>query len=150
MMNIKYASELFGIDEKIIRKSIDDGMIEKTKIGRRIYIPDDIKFIPIKKDIKSFLFQILCYKNNPNYAISREMCPNSEKLKFLMEYLYCKGYITEYTFADNIKLIFEKIMLTDKAINLIFGQNTIKNLRDLSNTNPSLIINNVNIGLNVG
>lgn len=33
-MTIKEAAEIFKIDERIIRKSINDGMLQKRKIGR--------------------------------------------------------------------------------------------------------------------
>lgn len=41
-MTIKKAAEIFKIDEKIIRKSVNDGMLPKRKVGRTIEIPGGI------------------------------------------------------------------------------------------------------------
>ncbi|MBQ2284182.1 MAG: hypothetical protein II244_00790 [Clostridia bacterium] len=121
-MTIKRASEVFNLDEKIIRKSIKDGMLEKRRVGKMIEIPDDTKFIPQKRDIKNFLFHILCCKNNAHYPVPRKMCPNNESLKILLEYLYCKGFIIEYDFSEDTSNLFHNIVLTDDAIAFIFGK----------------------------
>ena len=147
-MTIKKATEIFQIDEKIIRKSIDDGLLQKRKIGRNIEIPDDTKFIPIKNDIQAFLFQILRYKNNPYFPISRRMCPDGNSLKILFDYLYHNGYITEYEFSEDISVVFKNTILTDEATELIFSKNKIDKLK---NKGAPIIINpTLKIGLNIG
>lgn len=148
-MTIKRAAEIFQIDEKIIRKSINDGMLQKRKIGRNIEISDDTKFIPVKNDIQAFLFQILRYKNNPHLPISRRMCPNTDSLKFLFEYLYHKGYITEYKFSEDITDLFENTVLTDEATDLIFSKYRIDQLKNI-NFMPISINPTLKVGLNVG
>ena len=148
-MTIKKATEIFQIDEKIIRKSIEDGMLQKRKIGRNIEISDDTKFIPVKNDIQAFLFQILRYKNNPHLPISRRMCPNTDSLKFLFEYLYYKGYITEYKFSEDITVLFENTVLTDEATDLIFNKYRVDQLKNI-NFMPISINPTLKVGLNVG
>lgn len=149
-MTIKKAAEIFKIDEKIIRKSINDGMITKRKIGRNIEVPDDIKFIPIKRDIQAFLFQILRYKNNPRHVISRKLCPDSESLRILFDYLYHKGYIGEYVFSEDINTLFSNIMLTDEATDLIFSKHSIDRLKGIifmpMSINPTCNVGLINVG----
>ncbi len=147
-MTVKRAAEVFKIDEKVIRKSIGDGMLQKRKVGRNIEIPDDTKFIPIKSDIQAFLFQILRYKNN-HIAISRRMCPDSESLKILFEYLYYKGYIAEYEFTEDIETLFNNTVLTDDATDLIFSKYKIDQLKNI-NFMPISINPTIKIGLNIG
>ena len=149
-MTIKKASEIFKIDEKIIRKSIDDGMLLKQKVGRNIEIPDDTKFIPIKADIQAFLFQILRYKNNPHHPISRRLCPDSESLKILFDYLYHIGYIAECEFSEDIDTLLNNIVLTDEATNLMFSKRKIDQLNSVTfmpiNINPTLKVGLINVG----
>ena len=149
-MTIKKAAEIFKIDEKIIRKSIDDGMLPKRKVGRNIEIPDDTQFIPIKTDIQAFLFQILRYKNNPHHPISRRLCPDSESLKILFDYLYHNGYIAECNFSEDIGTLFNNIVLTDEATNLIFSKYKIDQLKNIAfmpmNINPTLKVGLINVG----
>ena len=148
-MTIKKAAEAFQIDEKIIRKSIGDGMLQKRKIGRNIEIPDDTKFIPVKNDIRAFLFQILRYKNSPHYPISRKLCPDTDSLKILFEYLYHNGYITEYAFSEDIAILFKNIVLTEEATDLIFSKYKIDQLKN-TNFMPISLNPTLKIGLNVG
>lgn len=149
-MTIKKASEIFKVDEKIIRKSVNDGMLPKQKVGRNIEIPDETEFIPIKNDIQAFLFQILRYKNNPHYPISRRMCPDEKSLKILFDYLYNNGYIAECEFSEDICTLFNNIVLTDEATNLIFSKYKIDQLKNITfmpiNINPTLKVGLVNVG----
>lgn len=148
-MTIKRAAEIFQINEKIIRKSIYDGMLQKRKVGRNIEIPDDTKFIPVKNDIQAFLFQILRYKNNPRLPISRRMCPDAESLKILFDYLYHNGYIAECNFSEDIVTLFNDIVLTDEATNLIFSKYRIERLKSITfmpiNINPTLKVGLINV-----
>lgn len=147
-MTIKQAVETFKLDEKIIRKSIKDGMLEKRKVGRTIDISNDTKFIPIKNDIRAFLFQILRYKNNNSLPISRRMCPDAISLRFLFEYLYKRGYICEYEFTEDITLLFRNTMLTDEATDLIFYKSAITKLNNI-NIMPIILNPTIKVGLNV-
>ena len=148
-MTIKRAAEIFQIDEKIIRKSIDDGMLQRRKVGRNIEISDDTKFIPVKNDIQAFLFQMLRYKNNPHLAISRRMCPDDDSLKILFDYLYHNGYITEYEFSEDISILFKNTVFTDDATDLIFSKYKIDQLKNI-NFMPISLNPTLKIGLNVG
>ena len=149
-MTIKKASEIFKVDEKIIRKSVNDGMLPKQKVGRNVEIPDETEFIPIKNDIQAFLFQILRYKNNPHYPISRRMCPDAKSLKILFDYLYNNGYIAECEFSEDICTLFNNIVLTDEATNLIFSKYKIDQLKNITfmpiNINPTLKVGLINVG----
>lgn len=148
-MTIKKAAETFNVDEKVIRNSIQNGMLQKRKVGRNIEIPDDTKFIPVKNDIQAFLFQILRYKNNPHLPISRRMCPDADSLKILFEYLYHNGYITEYNFSEEISILFKNTVLTDEATDLIFSKYKIDQLKNI-NFMPISLNPTLKIGLNVG
>lgn len=149
-MTIKKASEVFKVDGKIIRKSIDDGMLPKQKVGKNIEIPDDTKFIPVKTDIQAFLFQILRYKNNPHHPISRRLCPDAESLKILFDYLYHNGYIAECDFSEDIDALLNNIVLTDEATNLMFSKRKIDQLNNVAfmpiNINPTLKVGLINVG----
>lgn len=148
-MTIKRAAEVFQIDEKIIQKSINEGLLKKRKIGKNIEIPDDTKFIPIKNDIQAFLFQILRYKNNAHLPISRKMCPDTASLKILFEYLYRNGYIAEYEFSEDISVLFRNTILTEEATDFIFGKYKIDQLKNI-NFMPISINPTLKVGLNVG
>lgn len=148
-MTIKQAAEIFHIDEKIIRKSIKDGMLEKRKNKRYIEIPNETTFIPVKNEIQAFLFQILKYKNNVHFPISRKLCPDIESLRILFEYLYHNGYIAEYQFSENISTLFDNIMLTDEAMELVFGKGKIAQINKVNNM-PININATLKVGLNVG
>lgn len=147
-MTIKKAAEMFQVDEKTIRRSIADGMLQKWKVGRNIEIPDGTMFIPIKNDIQAFLFQILRYKNDPFFPISRRMCSDVDSLKILFEYLYRRGYIAEYEFSEDILSLFNGVILTAEAIDLIFGKYKITQLKSINfmtiTINPT-----IKIGINV-
>ena len=148
-MTIKKAAEIFKVDEKVIRKSIKDGMLKKYTNGRKIEISDDTKFIPVKNEIKRFLFQILCYKNNSHYPVSRNMCPDTETLKILFDYLYNMGYIAECEFSDNISTLFENITLTDEATNFIFSKYKVEQIK-AAEFIPIQINPTIRVGLNIG
>ncbi len=148
-MTIKRAAELFEIDEKTIRKAINDGMLKKIKVGRNIGIPDDTKFIPVKNDIQAFLFQILRYKNNSHLPISRKMCPDTASLRILFDYLYHNGYIAEYEFSEDISVLFKNTVLTEEATDLIFSKYRIDQLKNI-NYMPISINPTLKLGLNVG
>ena len=88
-MTIKEASVKFNLDEKEIRARKKDNMIIGVrKDGKSVVIPNDTILIPSKKEIQSFLLQIVKYKNNKSIAISRAMCPQKEQLQAIMIYLY--------------------------------------------------------------
>ena len=79
-------------------------IIGAANINGKVYIPDDTTIIPNKKDIQSFLFQILQKKNNKDYVFSRKLCPDQETLFYLVEYLYRRGFIGEYKFNDDVNI----------------------------------------------
>ena len=142
-MTIKEASRKFNLDEKEIRNRKDAGMIIGIhKDGRNIVIPDETEIIPSKKDIQSFLLQILRQRNNVNTVISRKLCPDKSTLDSLMRYLYKRGFIGRYdeTSAD-IDLI-AKVQLTDEGIAYILGN---KNYISISNAISVPLTVNVNI-----
>ena len=107
-MTIKEASVNFNLDEKEIRARKKDNMIIGVrKDGNNVVIPNDTILIPSKKDIQSFLLQIIKYKNNNSITISRAMCPQSEQLQAIMIYLYNRGFIGKYTFSEDIDILSE-------------------------------------------
>lgn len=121
-MTIKEISSKFKIDEKVIRQSIKDGLIEADKTKRPYILSDDLKFIPIKKQLQAFLFQVLKYKNNPNIALNRSMCQNNEQLNILLEYLFKKGFVSKWEICEDICCSFTSIMLTDDGIDFAVGE----------------------------
>ena len=107
-MTIKEASVNFNLDEKEIRARKKDNMIIGVrKDGNNVVIPNDTILIPSKKDIQSFLLQIIKYKNNNSITISRAMCPQSEQLQAIMIYLYNRGFIGKYTLSEDIDILSE-------------------------------------------
>lgn len=128
-MTTKQASAIFRIDEKEIRKRNKDGMIiGVTKEHGLLIIPDDTKLIPSKADVQAFLFQILKYKNNPSIVIAQNMFPDIEKLKIFAEFLFLKGYIGKYSVFYSEKEFLSAAQITDIGMQLVFGNNAIKNL----------------------
>lgn len=76
-MTIREASKKFNLEEKEIRNRQRNDMIPGIyKEGKNIVIPDNTEIIPSKKEIQSFLLQILKYRNNNNIVISRKLCPD--------------------------------------------------------------------------
>ena len=149
-MTVKDASVKFNIDEKEIRRRIKDDMVKGIrKDGRTIIIPDDTVLIPSKKEIRFFLMQIIKYKNNTSIAISREICPSDEQLRALTIYLYNTGYIGESNFSSNIRELFDKIQITDKGINLLFGSYANLLPKDVIplQINPGINLSLISIGV---
>ena len=121
-MTVREASEMFHIDEKEVRKNYRARMIiGAANINGKVYIPDDTTIIPNKKDIQSFLFQILQKKNNKDYVFSRKLCPDRETLFCLVEYLYRRGFIGEYKFNDDVDSLLETVMLTSEGLEFVMG-----------------------------
>ena len=109
IMTVKEASKKFNLDEKEIRnRQRNDMIIGIRKDGRNIVIPYDTEIIPSKKDIQSFLLQILRQRNNVNTVISRKLCPDKSTPDSLMRYLYKRGFIGRYdetsTDVDSISI----------------------------------------------
>lgn len=144
-MTIKEASKKFNLDEEEIRKRKRDNMILGVyKDGRNVIIPDDTEIIPSKKDIQSFLLQILKYRNNINTVISRKLCPDKSTLDALMRYLFKRGFIGTYDELFSDDDLFSKVQLTDEGFEYIFSENHYKSI----NRTISIPLT-VNLGINV-
>lgn len=145
------ASEKFNLDEKEIRARKNDNMI----IGaynkrRRIVIPDDTILIPSKKDIQSFLLQIIKYKSNNSIVISRALCPGRDQLQAVMIYLYERGFIGNFTFSEEIKSLFDNVQITDSGFDFVFDYGSFGKLSNITPTpiqlNPSINISLIKVG----
>ena len=150
-MTIKEASVKFNLNEKEIRNRKKDNMIIGVRNdGRNVVIPDDTILIPSKKDIQSFLLQIVKYKNNKSTIISREMCPKQEQLQAVILYLYNRGFIGRYTFSENIETLFDNIQITDNGFDFIFGHGAFQKLSNIVSVpiqiNPNINISAVKVG----
>jgi hypothetical protein len=150
-MTIKEASVHFNLDEKEIRARKKDNMIIGVrKDGKCVVIPNDTILIPSKKDIQSFLLQIVKYKNNNSVTISRAMCPKTEQLQAIMIYLYNRGFIGEYTFSEDIGVLFKNIQITDSGFDFIFGYGSFDKLSNVVSIpiqlNPSINISAIKVG----
>ena len=150
-MTIKEASAKFNLEEKEIRARKKDNMIIGVRNeGRRVVIPDDTILIPSKKDIQSFLLQIVKYKNNKSITISRAMCPQKEQLQAIMIYLYNRGFIGDYTFSDDIKILFDTIKITDDGFDYILGYGSFNKLSRMVSIpiqlNPNINISAIKLG----
>lgn len=142
-MTIKEASVKFKIDEKEIRKRQREGMIIGIrKEGKSVIVPDDTEIIPSKRDIKSFLLQILKQRNNATTIISRGLCPDEKTLRSLLKYLYKRGLIGEYdeTISDND--LIKQVKLTDEGLSYVFGD---KNYTSLNTPIALPLTVNINI-----
>ncbi len=148
-MTVKEASVRFHLDEKMIRKCYRDEMIIGVyKNGRSIVIPDDTIIIPLKRDIQSFLLQIIQFKNNPSIPISRRMCPNQNTLCAVIHYLFLRGFIGELKCGekDTIEQLFSQIMLTDDGFAFIMGNKSF-NMINTTITVPIQINPSAKVGL---
>lgn len=150
-MTIKEASVNFNLDEKEIRARKKDNMIIGVrKDGNCVVIPNDTILIPSKKDIQSFLLQIVKYKNNNSITISRAMCPTSEQLQAIMIYLYNRGFIGEYTFSEDIYTLFDNIQITDSGFDFVFGYGSFNKLSSVVSIpiqlKPSINISAIKVG----
>lgn len=153
-MTVKEASRRFSLDEKVIRQCQKDGMIiGLRKEGKTVVIPDDTIIIPMKRDIQSFIFQIIQYKNNPSFPISRRICPDQKSLCAVMKYLFLRGFIGEVDCdkGKSIEDIFSTVKLTEGAFSFIFGaKQYCRIIADISapiQINPSINFNVIHIGL---
>lgn len=150
-MTIKEASVKFGIEEKEIRTRKKDNMIIGVyKDGKSVVIPDETMLIPSKKQIQSFLLQIVKYKNNNSFSISRALCPQEDQLNALMNYLYERGFIGEYTFTKDIKRLFDNIQITDDGFDFVFGHCCFNKLSSIDSIpiqlNPSINLSVIKVG----
>lgn len=131
-MTIREASIKFNLDEKEIRKRKKDNMIINVrKDGRSVVIPDDTMLIPSKADIQSFLLQIIKYKNNNAFTISKSLCPGREQLHAVMDYLYKRGFIGNYTFTEEIEEMFSNVQMTDSGFDFVFGYGSFDKLSSI-------------------
>lgn len=81
-MTTNEACEKFGLEKKELYKRIKAGMIPGVvKKGRMFVIPNETPFIPSEQEIRTFLLQILKFKNNPSYVFSRRLCQTDKDLK---------------------------------------------------------------------
>ena len=148
-MTTKEASIKFKLDMKEVQQRVRDQMITVTHDGRKIVIPDDTKMIPSKKEIQSFLFQILKFKNNPSITVSRVLCPDETSLSIVMEYLYQHGFIGEYRFNSDIQQLFQDISLTESGFTFLFGERAVKVLGESTsipiNLSGDLVISSFHI-----
>lgn len=144
-MTIKQAAIKFGKSENQIRAIIKDGLLNAHKEKGRLIISDNIEIIITKSEIQSFLLQIIKYKNNEQYVISRASCPSFNELKILARYLYEKGFIGKLdTYSDEIEF-FKNVKLTETGFDFALG--TIAK-KTKSNIKFAIIPSmNVNIGL---
>lgn len=140
------------MDEKEVRKSLRDEMIIGAyKCDRSIVIPDDTIIIPSKRDIQSFLLQIIQFKNNPNIPISRRMCPDQSTLCAVIHYLFLRGFIGELKCdeKDTIEQLFSHIMLTDEGFAFIMGNKSFNTINTTVSVpiqiNPSIKVGLINI-----
>lgn len=150
-MTIKEASAKFKLDEKEIRARKKENMIiDVHNDGKRVVIPDDTILIPSKKDIQSFLLQIIKYKNNNSIAISRELCPEKEQLQAVMIYLYERGFIGKFTFSEEIETLFDNVQITDSGFDFVLGYGSFGKLSNIMpapiQLNPSINISLIKIG----
>lgn len=150
-MTIKEASVKFNLDEKEIRARKKDNMIIGVRRdGGSVVIPNDTILIPSKKDIQSFLLQIVKYKNNNSITISRAMCPTSEQLQAIMIYLYNRGFIGKYTFSEDIGTLFNDVQITDSGFDFVFGYGSFNKLSSVVSIpiqlNPSINISAIKVG----
>ena len=150
-MTIKEASAKFNLDEKEIRARKRENMIiDVHNDGKRVVIPDDTILIPSKKDIQSFLLQIIKYKNNNSIVISRELCPGKEQLQAVMIYLYKRGFIGNFTFSEEIKTLFDNVQITDSGFDFVLGRGSFDKLSNITPTpiqlNPSINISLIKVG----
>ena len=150
-MTIKEASIKFNLDEKEIRARKKDNMIIGVRNeGKNVVIPNDTILIPSKKDVQSFLLQIVKYKNNKSIIISRSMCPEKEQLQAIMIYLYNRGFIGEYTFSENIASLFDNVQITDSGFDFVLGYGSFVRLSSIVSKpiqlNPSINISAIKVG----
>lgn len=150
-MTIKEASAKFNLDEKEIRARKKENMIiDVHNDGKRVVIPDDTILIPSKKDIQSFLLQIIKYKNNNSIVISRALCPEKEQLQAVMIYLYKRGFIGNFTFSEEIETLFDNVQITDSGFDFVLGYGSFGKLSNIMpapiQLNPSINISLIKIG----
>lgn len=128
-MTLDEACVRFNLDKKQLKRRLDAGMVlDVRKVGRVRVLPDDTKMIPAKHEIAAFLLQILKYKNNSAYSISRSLCPTEKSLRIVMDYLYRRGFISGYTFSPSIQETFQSTELTDSGFEYILGASLTKKL----------------------
>lgn len=146
-MTVKEAADKLNLDEKEVRKRRKDNMIiGLRKVNGRLIIPDDTAIIPSKKEIQAFLVQILKFKNDSNYVISRELCPDANSLNNIVTYLFKRGFIGEVKSDSNIAHLFSRIKVTESGFDYVVKSN----INSTTTSNVSINILSVNPQLKVG
>ena len=119
-MTTNEACEKFGLEKKELYKRIKAGMIlGVVKKGRMFVIPDKTPFIPSEQEIRTFLLQILKFKNNPSYVFSRGLCQTDKALKDVLQYLYCRGFVGEDVSVTDPSDALNQTKLTDAGFEYI-------------------------------
>lgn len=123
-MTVNEACELFGKDKREIYQCLKEKMVPKArKVKNKWIIPDGTKIIPSKMDIQCFLLEVLKFKNNPKVVVSRSLFPDEESLKILLEYVYNKGLIGEYSLSSfEVSQALSSIKMTEQGFDWLLGK----------------------------
>ena len=140
-MTTKKASEIFNIPERKIRKLCQQNKIHGvSKPNGRYEIPDSTSIIITDDNARAFLYQLIKYKNNPGLVLSvAGLDTETKRLEWHM-YLLEQGLIGQCEFCPDLRELLTRMVLTDKAIELVFGKQTNGLLSRLS-LEPAININ---------
>lgn len=126
-MTTNEACEKFGLEKKELYKRIKAGMIlGVVKKGRMFVIPNETAFIPSEQEIRTFLLQILKFKNNPSYIFSRGLCQTDKDLENVLHYLYCRGFVGEDISVTDPSDALNRAKLTDTGFEYIVHKGSQK------------------------
>lgn len=78
------------------------------------------------------------------------MCPQKEQLQAIMIYLYNRGFIGNFTFSEDIEVLFDNIQITDSGFDFVFGYGSFNKLSSIVpipiQLNPSINISAIKVG----
>ena len=150
-MDTKQAEKHFHLSSAQIYELGKKNLCGIHKVGRMWQIPDETKILIPYIEIRRFLFQILSYKNNPGYVFPRDLCPNDDMLKELINQQYLNGFVGEKAIGNSASEIINNIKITDKGINLLFGKDVARKLTVIGtfkvDINPTVNVGLINISL---
>ena len=113
-MTTNEACEKFGLEKKELYKRIKAGMIPGVVKKGRMFV------------IRTFLLQILKFKNNPSYVFSRRLCQTDKALKDVLHYLYCRGFVGEDVSVTDPSDALNQTKLTDAGFEYIIHTSSRK------------------------
>ena len=122
-MTTKQAADKFNMGKREIQKLCKEGKIHGVrKVGNRYEIPDETAMIITDENARTFLWQLLKFKNNPNIILEGSFADTDEKLKAWHTYMTERNLVGSCQYASELKELLMTMQLTEKGFEMITGK----------------------------